>query len=178
MAKWFAQVSQWHQMYCHDLEVISSNSCQWGPHLFDKQARLITSLASKDFHRSLKVGFICIRKQNRNEIPEHQTGNHSAPDSPETFLSHVVFLSQWLLLFRCRLTFGKHSPEDETDIKEYYHWAKKHTIQQLTTMLSSPKNVLFPGHNQLLVTAQAIIKVSGHQHRWFAGGYDLEIGHF
>ena len=24
----------------------------------------------------------------------------------------------------------------------------------------------------------AIIKVSGHQHRWLAGGYDLEIGHF
>ena len=24
----------------------------------------------------------------------------------------------------------------------------------------------------------AIIKVSGHQYRWLAGGYDLEIGHF
>ena len=23
-----------------------------------------------------------------------------------------------------------------------------------------------------------IIKVSGYQHRWLAGGYDLEIGHF
>ena len=26
--------------------------------------------------------------------------------------------------------------------------------------------------------AWAIIKMSGHQHRWLAGGYDLEIGHF
>ena len=34
---------------------------------------------------------------------------------------------------------------------------KKATIHQVTTML---------------------IKVSGHQHRWLAGGYDLEIGHF
>ena len=56
-------------------------------------------------------------------------------------------------------------------------------------MLSTSKNVLFPGHNHLLATgaddltlylsgARVIIKVSGHQHRWLAGGYDLEIGHF
>ena len=58
-------------------------------------------------------------------------------------------------------------------------------------MLSTSKNVLFPGHNHLLTTdaddpslliitpagAQAIIKVKAHQHRWLAGGYDLEIGH-
>ena len=25
MAEWLEQVSQWHEMYCHDLEVISSN---------------------------------------------------------------------------------------------------------------------------------------------------------
>ena len=72
------------------------------------------------------------------------------------------------------------------------HWAKKNpTMHQVTTMLATSKNVLFPGHNQLLTTgaddpslagARAIIKVSGHQHRWLAvaGGYDLEIhvGHF
>ena len=29
-----------------------------------------------------------------------------------------------------------------------------------------------------LASAQAIIKVSGYQYRWLAGGYDLEIGHF
>ena len=54
-------------------------------------------------------------------------------------------------------------------------------------MLANSKNVLFPGHNNLLATgtddpslagARAIMKVSGHQYQWLAGGYDLEIGHF
>ena len=54
-------------------------------------------------------------------------------------------------------------------------------------MLSTSKNVLFPGHNHLLTTgaddpsltgAQAISRVSAHQHCWLGGGYDLEIGHF
>ena len=57
-------------------------------------------------------------------------------------------------------------------------------------MLATSKNALFPGHNHLLttgtddstlITAQAsarvIIKVKGHQHRWLAGGYNLEIRH-
>ena len=50
----------------------------------------------------------------------------------------------------------------------------------------SSKNILFPaaGHNYLLTTgtddlslalAWAIIKVSGYQYRWLAGGYDWEI---
>ena len=26
--------------------------------------------------------------------------------------------------------------------------------------------------------ARAIIKVLGHQYKWLAGGYELEIGHF
>ena len=60
-------------------------------------------------------------------------------------------------------------------------------MHQLTTMLSTSKNVLFPGHNHILTTgaddltlagAQAIIEVSGHQHQWLACGYDLEIGLF
>ena len=67
---------------------------------------------------------------------------------------------------------------------------KKNTIHQVTTKLSTSKNVLFPGHSQVLATGaddpsliitlagvRVIIKVSGHQHRWLAGGYDLE-GHF
>ena len=54
-------------------------------------------------------------------------------------------------------------------------------------MLATSKNVLLPGRNHLLTTgaddpsladARVIIKVSGHQYRWLAGGYDLEIGHF
>ena len=28
MAKWLEQASQWHEMYCHDLEVMSSNPSQ------------------------------------------------------------------------------------------------------------------------------------------------------
>ena len=72
---------------------------------------------------------------------------------------------------------------------------QKNTIHRVTTMLSTSKNVLFPGHNHLLTTGadnltlnyhpdiiamivRVIIKVKGHQHRWLAGGYDLEIGHF
>ena len=54
-------------------------------------------------------------------------------------------------------------------------------------MLPTSKNVLFPGHNHLRITgaddpslagARKIIKVMGHQHRWLAVDYDLEIGHF
>ena len=54
-------------------------------------------------------------------------------------------------------------------------------------MLATSENVLFPGHNYLLTIgtddpslagARVIIKVSGHQYQWLAGGYDLEIGHF
>ena len=67
---------------------------------------------------------------------------------------------------------------------------KKATIHQETTMLATSKNVLFQGHNHPLTTgaddpilmlvlagARAIIKVTGHLHRYLAGGYDLEIGH-
>ena len=68
-----------------------------------------------------------------------------------------------------------------------YTLPKKATIHQVTTMLSTSKNVLFPGHDHLLTTgtddpslagARVIIKVSGHQYRCLAGGYDLEIEHF
>ena len=64
---------------------------------------------------------------------------------------------------------------------------QKPTIHQLTTMLATSKTVLFPGHSHLLTTGaddpslagiRAIIKMSSHQHRWLAGGYDLEIGRF
>ena len=48
--------------------------------------------------------------------------------------------------------------------------SKKATIHQVTTMLSTSKNVLFPGHNHLLATGAD--KVKGHQHRCLAGGYD------
>ena len=64
---------------------------------------------------------------------------------------------------------------------------KKATIHQITTMLATSKIVLFLGHNHLLTTGTddpslastwPIIKVSGYQYQWLAGGYDLAIGHF
>ena len=64
---------------------------------------------------------------------------------------------------------------------------KKATMHQLTTMLATSKNVLFPGHNHLLITntdvpslvgARVIIKVSGHQYQSLEGGYGLEMGNF
>ena len=66
---------------------------------------------------------------------------------------------------------------------------KKVTIHQLTTMLATSKNVLFPGHNHLLTTgtdgptlwlSPERHRVRGHQQTywWLAGGYDMEIGHF
>ena len=66
---------------------------------------------------------------------------------------------------------------------------KKVTIHQLTTILATSNNDQFPGHNHLLTTGaddplfkllpeHQIIKANGHQLRFSAGGYDLEIGHF
>ena len=54
-------------------------------------------------------------------------------------------------------------------------------------MPATSENVLFPSQNHLLPTdtddpspagARAIIKVSGRQYQWLAGGYGLEIGRF
>ena len=64
---------------------------------------------------------------------------------------------------------------------------KKATINQVTTMLATSKNVLFPGHNHLLTTGTDDStlwflpepqQAKGHQNRWLGGGYDLEIEHF
>ena len=59
------------------------------------------------------------------------------------------------------------------------------TIHPVTSMIATSEKVLFPGHNQLLTTVTryfarvpAIIKMSGHQHQWLAGGYDLAVGYF
>ena len=61
---------------------------------------------------------------------------------------------------------------------------KKVTIHQVTAMLSTSKNALFPAHNHLLTTGVDDLtlklspehqRVKGHQYRWLAGGYDLEV---
>ena len=63
----------------------------------------------------------------------------------------------------------------------------KATIHHLTTMLATYKNVLFPGLKHLRITGADDMtlwlspehqRVKGHQYKWLAGGYDLEIGHF
>ena len=65
--------------------------------------------------------------------------------------------------------------------------AQKNTIHQGTTMLTTSKNVLFPGHNHLLTIGAddptywllpEHQRVKGHQYQWLADGYDLEIDQF
>ena len=77
--------------------------------------------------------------------------------------------------------------EDEVLNKQAQITGQKNTIHQVTTMLATSKNVLFPGHSHLLTTGTddpshagtwAIIKVSGHRYQWLADGYDLEVWHF
>ena len=43
-------------------------------------------------------------------------------------------------------------------------------------MVAASQNVIFLGHNH--VALRGLIKVSGHQYRWLAGGFELEIGQF
>ena len=52
-------------------------------------------------------------------------------------------------------------------------------INQVTTMLATSKNVLFPGHNQLLTTStdDPTLWLSPGTTPGSAGGYGLEIGH-
>ena len=64
---------------------------------------------------------------------------------------------------------------------------KEAAIHQVTIMLATFKNILFPGHihrykwpDTLIITwtsVRVIIKVSGHQYQWLAGGYYQEIGY-
>ena len=72
----------------------------------------------------------------------------------------------------------------KTSVSSPLSLCKKPIIHQVTNMLATSKCVLFPGHNHLLTTdtddpslagAQAVIKVSGHQYLWLAGGYEMEI---
>ena len=69
---------------------------------------------------------------------------------------------------------------------------EKATIHQMTIMLATSKNVLFPGHNHMLTTGtdtsdtwiitqaplRVIIQLKGNQYSVLASDYDLEIGHF
>ena len=72
-----------------------------------------------------------------------------------------------------------------TNTQDSSYCEKKNTIDQVTTMLATTKNVLFPGHNNLLTStddsslagAPVIIKSVGSS-VLVASRYDLERGHF
>ena len=63
---------------------------------------------------------------------------------------------------------------------ENIHHAHKSLPQKV--IIHQVSYVLFPGHSHLylwpftLIIAWAL--ALGHQHRWLAGGHDLEIAHF
>ena len=57
-----------------------------------------------------------------------------------------------------------------------HYRAKKPTIHQVTTMLATSKNVLFPGHNHLPTTSTDN-PIQQFDYR-LSASYDLEIGHF
>ena len=67
----------------------------------------------------------------------------------------------------------------------YPSLCKNAVIHHVATILATSENVLFSGHNHLLIAGTddptliiTIIKVSGNPYLWLAGGYDLEIGYF
>ena len=81
---------------------------------------------------------------------------------------------------RSRHAFGLHSG----GMKLCIIAQKALAIHQVTTILSTSKNVLFQGYNHLLTTGTDDPSLahwhlgnnqSGHQYRWLVGGYDLAI---
>ena len=52
MAEWLEQASQWHEMYCYDLEVMSSNPCEveLGVCLTSVLSRTWTKISSNDLY--------------------------------------------------------------------------------------------------------------------------------
>ena len=81
-------------------------------------------------------------------------------------------------------TFSPASQKSSPGCMWHQTLCKKPIIHQVTDMLTTSKNVLFPGHNHLLTTGTDYptlwlsiehLRVKGHQYWWLA---DLEIGHF
>ena len=117
------------------------------------------------------------------DVPPYQVEcNYSctvkAENNIQSFQNNTRDLREFDFLFRivnvtCLNTLGY--KQNHTHVHEQMALRKKATIHQVTTMLATSKNVLFPGHNHLLTTgiedpsfagARAIIKVSGHQYWW------------
>ena len=120
-----------------------------------------------------------------------QTSGENNPFNTNDFLWMFLFF----LLLSCRLSTKSKTNcwKPVTNVASYkqHQLGEKTIIDQVTTMRATSKNVPFPGHNRLqppvlitehliitLADARAIIKLSGHQYWWLAGGYDLEIGQF
>ena len=61
----------------------------------------------------------------------------------------------------------------------YKEYSKTSNVYHMLGLQNAPFNTRqkshYPSANHYAIHAQAVIKVSGHQHRWLAGGYDLEI---
>ena len=50
-------------------------------------------------------------------------------------------------------------------------------ISVILMQMDINKMIIYTSHHSNLAGARVIIKASGHQYRWLAGGYDLEIGY-
>ena len=61
-------------------------------------------------------------------------------------------------------------------VPSYFHWSILLSLCHLTSI--DPSYFHCSNLLPLLHPARAMIKVSGHQYWWLAGGYDLEIEHF
>ena len=66
---------------------------------------------------------------------------------------HIKLASLYFLHIICITVRIIHHWSECTSVHlQHIHWAKKATIHQATAMLATSKNVLFPGHNDLLTT--------------------------
>ena len=98
--------------------------------------------------------------------------NYSKHASRKNVILFYVMVQEWPCAMR--FLYDNHSSQKQQH--------KKTTIHQVTTMLATSKNVLFPGHNHRYwwpdttgrVPARGIIKVKVHQHwcisRWLWPG--------
>ena len=186
------------------LIVILISSIQVGPNV------LLTHLLSVDISEHNKKKNKVPHKQNKEKVAngqyawwsQYKTRSGLRDFFHQVFYyitSYVVYQNVWQTTSNCldileyintmRNCIVCSCSDENFDVSSWESRGRVHssTIHQLTTMLATSKNVLYPGHNHLLTTstddlslasARAIIKVSSHQHQQLAGGYDLDIGHF
>ena len=81
---------------------------------------------------------------------KHSVANEMKIDENTRSCEYTFFLKPEKLEALVHCIFPK---EDYSNKKNLQHWAKTTLSTQLTTMLSTSKNVLLPGHNHLLTTS-------------------------